>query len=210
MTSSSSLPAGSRCARLFPLVLALACQPAVQASPGAQLKPAAAATPSKPTTPAASTSYDTGAAPSRDECPKQSWADSLRSVASSGVGSVLLGTLGLPLSEEAGRAPNKRLKGAPALVVEKGAAGYRLIGSDGTMGWASVSGPFVAAGVTFEDPNAELYSATPAVPPPDLKSAQSARISRRSSGHLGNESRKACGSWARVHGTTMSLRLGFK
>lgn len=36
------------------------------------------------------------------------------------------------------------------------------------MGWASVSGPFMAAGVTFEDPNAEVYSATPADPPPEI------------------------------------------
>ena len=172
MTTTSSLVGCSRQAALLPCLLLLACQTAVPVSP-AQGTPALAAIPSTPSGAAAGASHDPRGLAAHDECPKPVWADGLRLQPSGVVGSVLLGALGLSVSDEAGKAPNKRLNGAPAVVVEQAAAGYRLIGADGTIGWASSpSGSFVAAGVTFEDPNTELFSVLftpPSASPPDLE-----------------------------------------
>ena len=171
MTTTSSLAACKREAALLPCLLLLACQTAVPASPAAQGTPALAATPSTPSA-AAGASHDARGLPARGVCPNPAWADSLRTQPSGGVGSVLLGVLGLSVSDAPGQAPNKRLNGAPAVVVEQAAAGYRLIGADGTIGWASSpSGSFVAAGVAFEDPNTELFSVlfTPPSASPELQ-----------------------------------------
>src|SRR4051812_3708197 len=109
-----------RSGSLLPCLLLLACQTGVPASAAAQGTPALAATPSTPSAAvaAAASQGPRGLPAAQIECPKAAWADSLRTQPSAGVGSVLLGALGLSVSDAPGKAPNKRLNGAPAVVVE--------------------------------------------------------------------------------------------
>ena len=93
-------------------------------------------------------------------CPKPAWSAFLETRPEGGVGSVLVSSLGTPISATPGQPPHHKLSAGPALVIEGPRSAspdyYRVLGADGISGWAQVASPLVGASVAFESADVEL------------------------------------------------------